>query len=186
MRRVMQLAEYPARLIAHNPIPANAMPTVRTEVALQYVYPDEDTSDDNLDNNSELDVDIYDTSGNIEHGVLHAGGTGEWANSTEHTVTYTLVNTTLTLATIDHMVLNFGAACTTSILGNCIATDQWHMQAVEVYGYKDSSAWERRCYFRGFQNATSFDVFGIGHPQPEVVFKQDNSSQTLSKSSGCL
>jgi integrase len=42
MRRVMQLAEYPAKLIERNPIPANAMPRVRTEVALQYVYPDED------------------------------------------------------------------------------------------------------------------------------------------------
>jgi hypothetical protein len=39
MRRVMQLAEYPAKLVTHNPIPANAMPRVRTEVALQYVYP---------------------------------------------------------------------------------------------------------------------------------------------------
>ena len=44
MRRVMQLAEYPAKVIARNPIPANAMPRVRTEVALQYVYPDEDAS----------------------------------------------------------------------------------------------------------------------------------------------
>jgi hypothetical protein len=44
MRRVIQLAEYPAKMIERNPIPANAMPKVRTEVALQYVYPDEDTT----------------------------------------------------------------------------------------------------------------------------------------------
>ncbi len=42
MRRVMQLAEYPAKLIERNPIPANAMPRVKVEVALQYVYPDEE------------------------------------------------------------------------------------------------------------------------------------------------
>jgi hypothetical protein len=42
MRRVMQLAEYPAKLVARNPIPANAMPRVRTTVALQFLYPDED------------------------------------------------------------------------------------------------------------------------------------------------
>jgi len=42
MRRVMQLAEYPAKLIARNPIPANAMPRVKLEVALQYIYPDEE------------------------------------------------------------------------------------------------------------------------------------------------
>lgn len=29
MRRVMQLAEYPAKLVTRNPIPANAMPTVK-------------------------------------------------------------------------------------------------------------------------------------------------------------
>jgi hypothetical protein len=44
MRRVTQLAEYPAKLITRNPIPANAMPRVRTEVALQYIYPDEDAA----------------------------------------------------------------------------------------------------------------------------------------------
>jgi integrase len=44
MRRVMQLAEYPAKLVTRNPIPANAMPRVRTEVALQYIYPDEDAA----------------------------------------------------------------------------------------------------------------------------------------------
>jgi integrase len=44
MRRVMQLAEYPAKVIAHNTIPANALPRVRTEVALQYIYPDEDAA----------------------------------------------------------------------------------------------------------------------------------------------
>ena len=44
MRRVMQLAEYPAKLIERNPIPANAMPRVRMEVALQYIYPDEDAT----------------------------------------------------------------------------------------------------------------------------------------------
>ncbi len=44
MRRVMQLAEYPAKLVERNPIPANAMPRVRLEVALQYVYPDEDAT----------------------------------------------------------------------------------------------------------------------------------------------
>ncbi len=42
MRRVMQLAEYPAKVIDRNPIPANALPKKRTEVALQYIYPDED------------------------------------------------------------------------------------------------------------------------------------------------
>ena len=42
MRRVMQLAEYPAKLVERNPIPANAMPKVKLEVALQYIYPDED------------------------------------------------------------------------------------------------------------------------------------------------
>lgn len=41
-RRVMQLAEYPAKLVSRNPIPANAMPKVRTTVALQFLYPDED------------------------------------------------------------------------------------------------------------------------------------------------
>jgi integrase len=44
MRRVMQLAEYPAKLIERNPIPANAMPRVKVEVALQYIYPDEDAT----------------------------------------------------------------------------------------------------------------------------------------------
>src|SRR5580704_14637616 len=44
MRRVMQLAEYPAKLIARNPIPANALPRKKNEVALQYVYPDEDAA----------------------------------------------------------------------------------------------------------------------------------------------
>src|ERR1700733_13856569 len=44
MRRVMQLAEYPAKLVPRNPIPANAMPRVKTEVALQYIYPDEDAT----------------------------------------------------------------------------------------------------------------------------------------------
>jgi integrase len=44
MRRVMQLAEYPAKLITRSPIPANAMPRVRTEVALQYIYPDEEAA----------------------------------------------------------------------------------------------------------------------------------------------
>jgi hypothetical protein len=38
----MQLAEYPAKLVARNPIPASALPKVRTTVALQFVYPDED------------------------------------------------------------------------------------------------------------------------------------------------
>ncbi len=42
MRRVMQLAEYPAKLVPRNPIPANAMPRVKLEVALQYLFPDED------------------------------------------------------------------------------------------------------------------------------------------------
>ncbi len=44
MRRVMQLAEYPAKLVARNPIPANAMPRVKLEVALQYLFPDEDAA----------------------------------------------------------------------------------------------------------------------------------------------
>jgi integrase len=44
MRRVMQLAEYPAKLVHRNPIPANAMPRVKLEVALQYIYPDEDAA----------------------------------------------------------------------------------------------------------------------------------------------
>jgi len=44
MRRVMRLAEYPAKLIERNPIPANAMPRTRTEVALQWLYPNEDVA----------------------------------------------------------------------------------------------------------------------------------------------
>lgn len=44
MRRVMQLAEYPAKLVARNPIPPNALPKVRTVVALQFLYPDEDAA----------------------------------------------------------------------------------------------------------------------------------------------
>ncbi len=44
MRRVMELAEYPAKVIARSPIPASAMPKKRTEVALQYLYPDEDAA----------------------------------------------------------------------------------------------------------------------------------------------
>ena len=42
MRRVMELASYPAKLVAHNPIPSNALPKVRTSIALQFLYPDED------------------------------------------------------------------------------------------------------------------------------------------------
>jgi hypothetical protein len=44
MRRVMQLAEYPAKLVTRNPIPPNALPKVRTVVALQFLYPDEDAA----------------------------------------------------------------------------------------------------------------------------------------------
>jgi hypothetical protein len=42
VRRVMQLAEYPAKLIARNPIPESAIPKAKQNVALQYLYPDED------------------------------------------------------------------------------------------------------------------------------------------------
>ncbi len=42
MRRVMQLAEYPAKLIERNPIPENAMPKKRQELALNWLYPSED------------------------------------------------------------------------------------------------------------------------------------------------
>ncbi len=42
MRRVMQLAEYPAKLIERNPIPENAMPRKKQELALNWLYPSED------------------------------------------------------------------------------------------------------------------------------------------------
>ena len=42
--RVMQLAEYPAKLVTRNPIPANAKPRAKTTIALQFLYPDEDAS----------------------------------------------------------------------------------------------------------------------------------------------
>jgi site-specific recombinase XerC len=41
-RRTMQLATYPARVIAHNPIPTGALPKVKRTLAMQYLYPDED------------------------------------------------------------------------------------------------------------------------------------------------
>ena len=40
--RVLGLAEYPAKVINRNPVPASAKPKKRTEVALQFIYPDED------------------------------------------------------------------------------------------------------------------------------------------------
>jgi hypothetical protein len=43
MRRVLVLAEYPAKVIARNPVPETALPKARkSELALQFVYPDED------------------------------------------------------------------------------------------------------------------------------------------------
>jgi integrase len=44
MRRVMQLAEYPAKVVSRNPIPANALPKKRNDIALQFIYPDEDAA----------------------------------------------------------------------------------------------------------------------------------------------
>jgi integrase len=42
--RVLGLAEYPAKVIKRNPVPASAKPKKRTEVALQFIYPDEDAA----------------------------------------------------------------------------------------------------------------------------------------------
>ena len=42
LRRVMQLAEYPSRIIEHSPIPRGFLPKVTQTKALAYLYPDED------------------------------------------------------------------------------------------------------------------------------------------------
>ncbi len=42
LRRVLQLAEYPARIIEHSPIPRGFLPKVTQTKALAYLYPDED------------------------------------------------------------------------------------------------------------------------------------------------
>jgi|CZKU01.1.fsa_nt_gi hypothetical protein len=42
--RVLGLAEYPAKLITGNPVPASAKPKKGSEVALQFIYPSEDAT----------------------------------------------------------------------------------------------------------------------------------------------
>lgn len=65
VRRVMQLAEYPAKLVARNPIPSNALPRVKSEMALVFVYPEEDA----LLMRSEADLGLR-----LLYGFLHRIG----------------------------------------------------------------------------------------------------------------
>lgn len=60
MRRVLQLAHYPARLIPANPIPENALPKKKAGPAQQFVYPDEDA------------IALRDTRADLGHRLLIA------------------------------------------------------------------------------------------------------------------
>jgi len=140
---------------------------------LEFIF---DTSDDDFRSGSELDVDIFDQSGNdIEHGVVHAVGDTKFDNDTEHAVTYTLHNTAISFTDIASIQLTFIPETITCVLGIC-SHDEWHAQTIDVYAVRASSNWQDTCMFLGQEPDSS---------HPEFVLNNDNRVQTLTKLNGC-
>jgi hypothetical protein len=131
-----------------------------------------DTGDDDLNDDSELRLDIFDPLGGLlEQGLLHRNGDLAFVDQTQWDVTYQLQNGSRSYAEIGSMQL-------TLIAGPDHGEDEWHLQAVEVYGIHSSSSWEYTCLFHGEE--TSNDI-------PEFKFDTDDGPivHVLSKGAGC-
>jgi hypothetical protein len=135
-----------------------------------------DTGDDDFRSDSELDVDVFDFSGNnVEHGVVHAVNDTIFDNDTEHKILYAL-HSSLSISNIKSVQLTFIPATITCFLGIC-SHDEWHAQAIEIYGVRAASNWEHTCLFVGQEAGTS---------TPEFNFNNDNRVQSLGAGSGCI
>ncbi len=149
--------------------PAPAAPFTQ----LEFIF---DTGSDDFRSGSELDVDIFDASGNnIEHGVLHSVGETKFDNDTEHVVVYTLKNSSIPFTSIRNVQLTFIPEKIFCGLGDC-SHDEWHAQAIDIYGIRSSSNWEQTCLFVGHEADSSVAEFN---------FNNDNRIKSLAQGSGC-
>jgi len=132
-----------------------------------------DTGSDDLDPNSELDIDIINYAGaTIEHGVLHPKGGEHLDNNTEFLLEYDVNNPSISYTDIASIKMTIIPA--TIFLGS---TDEWHAQAIEVFAVNGASPWDNTCLFLGQQADSSTAEFN---------FNESNPAQVLSTGNGCL